>query len=198
MDAGKRSVNDIFNGNKILVVPFFQRSYIWGVDQWERLLEDAEVVCSTRQPYFMGSLILKQQLTSSDDAVGNVRLVIDGQQRLTTISILLKVLSLKTGAIKKFEKRFWLDDDRPVLQHNRNDEKSYNAIMELDTLAKITGNNKVIEAYNYFRENVDAQKLDFDMLCNLMLFVGIDLGYDEDEQQIFDKLLLRQGRKDPF
>jgi len=40
MDAGKRLINDIFNGNRILQIPFFQRSYVWGEEQWERLLED--------------------------------------------------------------------------------------------------------------------------------------------------------------
>ena len=40
MDAGKRTINDIFNGNRILEIPFFQRAYVWGDEQWERLLED--------------------------------------------------------------------------------------------------------------------------------------------------------------
>ena len=44
MDAGKRTINDIFNGNRILEIPFFQRAYVWGNDQWERLLEDMENV----------------------------------------------------------------------------------------------------------------------------------------------------------
>jgi uncharacterized protein with ParB-like and HNH nuclease domain len=30
MDAGKRTINDIFNGNRILEIPFFQRAYVWG------------------------------------------------------------------------------------------------------------------------------------------------------------------------
>ena len=40
MDAGKRTINDIFNGNRVLEIPFFQRAYVWGQPQWERLLED--------------------------------------------------------------------------------------------------------------------------------------------------------------
>lgn len=35
MEAGKRSINDIFNGNKILEIPFFQRSYVWDEPQWK-------------------------------------------------------------------------------------------------------------------------------------------------------------------
>ena len=149
MDAGKRTINEIFNGSKILEVPFFQRAYVWKETNWERFLEDIEDVCASRAPYFMGSLILKQQMTKSDSAVGDVRLVIDGQQRLTTVSILLKVLSLKTGATKKFEKRFMLDDDvggGPVLHHNRNDLAAFNKIMMLEELEELSADDKITEA----------------------------------------------------
>ena len=52
MEAGKRTVNDIFNGNRILEIPFFQRSYVWGEEQWERLLADMEEVSKANKPYF--------------------------------------------------------------------------------------------------------------------------------------------------
>ena len=191
MDAGKRTINEIFNGSKILEVPFFQRAYVWKETNWERFLEDIEDVCASRAPYFMGSLILKQQMTKSDSAVGDVRLVIDGQQRLTTVSILLKVLSLKTGATKKFEKRFMLDDDvggGPVLHHNRNDLAAFNKIMMLEELEKLSADDKITEAYRYFVQFADPEKLNFDTICNKILFVGIDLDQDDDEQQIFDTI----------
>jgi len=121
MDAGKRTINEIFNGSRILEIPFFQRAYVWGETQWERLLEDVESVSRTRTPYFLGSVILKQQLTDTSGTVGDIRTVIDGQQRLTTLSILLKVLCLKNDSLRKFDRRFRLDDDRTVLQHNHND-----------------------------------------------------------------------------
>lgn len=126
MDAGKKTINEIFNGSRILETPFFQRAYVWDEPQWERLLDDIENVCKTHTPYFMGSVILKQQLTNTGSSVGDIRTVIDGQQRLTTISILLKVLCLKTDTLKKFDKRFRLDDDSMVLKHNFNDIKAYN------------------------------------------------------------------------
>lgn len=33
MDAGKRTINDIFNGSRVLEIPFFQRAYVWGEEQ---------------------------------------------------------------------------------------------------------------------------------------------------------------------
>lgn len=189
MEAGKRTINDVFNGSKILEVPFFQRAYVWKEANWERFLEDIEYVCNSKTPYFMGSLILKQQLTPSDSPVGNIRLVIDGQQRLTTISILLKVLTLKTNATEKFEKRFMLDDDLgPVLHHNRNDEEAFNRIMNLQSLEELQGDDRITEAYRYFAKNVDPAKLTFNTICEQLLFVGIDLQQEEDEQQIFDTI----------
>ena len=188
MDAGKRMVSEIFTGSKILEVPFFQRAYVWKEDNWERFLEDIEDVCSSGMPYFMGSLILKQQMTPSASTVGDVRLVIDGQQRLTTISVLMKVLSLKIGAKSKFERRFLLDDGTPVLKHNRNDLPAFNRIMQLESLDELSGDDKITEAYRYFCEHADSERLNFDTICNKVLFVGIDLDQDDDEQQIFDTI----------
>jgi uncharacterized protein with ParB-like and HNH nuclease domain len=188
VDAGKRTINEIFNGSRILEIPFFQRSYVWDETQWERLLEDVETVSQTRTPYFMGSVILKQQPTDTSSAVGDVRTVIDGQQRLTTLSILLKVLCLKNDSLRKFDKRFRLDDNRTVLQHNHNDLKAYNAIMELNSIQPIEGKDNISRAYQYFVDNLDSNKVDFDIVCHSILFVGIDLTADEDEQQIFDTI----------
>lgn len=73
----------------------------------------------------MGSVILKQQLTDTSGSIGDIRTVVDGQQRLTTLSILMKVLCLKTDSLAKFDKRFRLDDQRTVIQHNHNDMDAY-------------------------------------------------------------------------
>lgn len=188
MDAGKKTINEIFNGSRILEIPFFQRAYVWDEPQWERLLDDIENVCKTHTPYFMGSVILKQQLTNTGSSVGDIRTVIDGQQRLTTISILLKVLCLKKDTLKKFDKRFRLDDDSMVLKHNFNDIKAYNDIMALEEILPMSDGNNIYRAYQFFVKHLDTNKVDFDTICNSILFVGIDLSVDEDEQQIFDTI----------
>ena len=188
MDAGKRTINDIFNGSRVLEIPFFQRAYVWGEEQWERLLEDAENTCRSNEPYFMGSAILKQQPTGTSSNYGDVRTIIDGQQRLTTLSILLKVLCLKTGKMNLFDKRFRLDDDSAVLKHNHNDIEAYTYIMDLTTEEIIQKKDNVSRAYEYFRKNVDPNRISFEAITNKMLFVVIDLSPEEDEQQIFDAI----------
>ena len=66
-------------------IPFFQRAYVWNEDNWSELLSN---LTSRNQNHFLGSIILKNELAPS----GSVPRfsVIDGQQRLTTLSILLR------------------------------------------------------------------------------------------------------------
>ena len=68
-----------------LEIPFFQRSYVWDQNNWEDLLEN---LLDNRQSHFLGSIILKQIKTPSGDPPRWS--VVDGQQRLTTLSILLR------------------------------------------------------------------------------------------------------------
>ena len=188
MEAGKRTIHEIFNGSRILKIPFFQRAYVWEQAQWERLLEDVENVSQTGTPYFMGSVILKQQLTDTASEVGDIRTVIDGQQRLTTLSILLKVLCLKNSSMRKFDKRFRLDNGLTVIRLNRNDTDAYSRIMEQDSILSSNAADNISLCYQYFIEKLDPEKVNFDKICDKFLFVVIDLASEEDEQQIFDTI----------
>src|SRR5699024_2511523 len=55
-------------------------------------------------------------------------------------------------------------------------------------LEEITADDNISKAYQYFKENLDEEKLDFLNIANLILFVVIDLSPEEDEQQIFDTI----------
>ncbi len=189
MEAGKRSINDIFNGNKILEIPFFQRSYVWDTPQWERFLSDMEHVSHSNKPYFLGSVILKQQMTTSQQSVGDKRTVIDGQQRLTTLSIFFKVLSLKThNPYLSTLFRLPMKNNEIALLHNHNDVAAFNKILDLKNEDKLSANDSVTKTYTYFSSNIDITKLNFQNILTNIMFVGIDLGIDEDEQQIFDTI----------
>lgn len=70
----------------MLKIPFFQREYVWSEKNWESLRDD---LLSSDSDHFLGSVILKPEpCLGSAVAEWNV---IDGQQRLTTLSVLLKV-----------------------------------------------------------------------------------------------------------
>ena len=158
MDAGKRTINDIFNGNRILEIPFFQRAYVWDMPQWERLLEDMKNVSLNNKPYFLGSVILKQQPTNMGDMVGDRRTLIDGQQRLTTLSIFFKVLSLKLDDDYEFNRMFKIRN-LIAIQHNHNDIAAYEKVMNLKTLEDLNDKDNITRAYNYFKNNLNINEL---------------------------------------
>lgn len=188
MDAGKKSISDILNGNRVLEIPFFQRAYVWHEEQWERLLADMEEITATNELHFLGSVILKQQPTSTDSSVGDLRTVIDGQQRLTTLTIFFKVLHLKTNTNRSFERLFTLEDGSPVINHNHNDVDEFNRIVQLTELIDLEGSSRTTAAYQYFKEHINLDKLDINRIKNNVQFVGVDLHSHEDEQQIFDTI----------
>ena len=107
MDAHKALIQDVFNVGTLIEVPFFQRSYVWKDDLWQRLLDDMEFVVKTGKPHFFGSIILKAgRKRKQGDLFTVCKTVVDGQQRLTTFLIFMKVLCLKTGQTTMFDLQF--------------------------------------------------------------------------------------------
>lgn len=189
MEAGKRAINDIFNGNRVLEIPFFQRKYVWGKEEWLRFIEDMEHISQTNKPYFLGSIILKQQGTTSGQDVGDRRTLIDGQQRLTTMCVFFKVLSLKIDNDNLSNIfRLPMMDNEIALIHNHSDVSAFNKILDLKKIETIADDNNLTAAYKYFTDNIDTAKLDFKKILANVMFVGVDLSAEEDEQQIFDTI----------
>lgn len=192
MDAHKALIQNIFNGGTLIEIPFFQRSYVWKDDLWQRLLDDMEYVTKTRRPHFFGSIILKAgRKPKSGDLFSECKTLVDGQQRLTTFLIFMKVLCLKTGQTTVFDWQFRLMGQSLALRHGKNDIDAFERVMALTT-AKMMENpapcSRIIDAYNFFISNLDETKLDIMTIKTNTQFVVIDLNEDEDEQQIFDTL----------
>lgn len=186
MYAGKKNIQGIFDRSWDLQIPFFQRSYVWKEEEWARFLTDMYDVCEHKQEYFLGSVILKKYSEENQNSM-----VIDGQQRLTTLVIFFKVLSLKQ---KNHEQEFdvsfkKMKDKTSILKHNKNDQKSFEQILNMASLQKIDNPlNKVDECYNHFVEHMDESRLNWFDLFENIAFVGIGLDFHENEQQIFDTI----------
>jgi hypothetical protein len=95
MDAKPRSLKDIFDAQCRYMVPLYQRPYVWKqAEQWEPLWEDILAVAERymRQdafrPHFMGAVVLEQLNTATGTL--DLRQIIDGQQRLTTLQIVIE------------------------------------------------------------------------------------------------------------
>lgn len=87
MNAEGRSLAFIVETEERYKIPFFQRPYVWNINNWNDLLTDMK---STDAKQFLGSIITKR--IAGKGKSNGYTMVIDGQQRLTTLSILLKVI----------------------------------------------------------------------------------------------------------
>lgn len=192
MKAGEILINGIFNGSRLLEVPFYQRSYVWGEEQWDRFLEDMEYVTSTNQPYFLGSIILKNGENLPTYAPYSERkIVIDGQQRLTTLLVFLKALCLKNNADSLFVHDFRLEDGTMALSHGRSDREAFQKVVDAASAEKIEVGkypSRIIEAFNYFLDKINTGLVDRNIIKKNIQFVSIDLVDEEDEQQVFDTI----------
>ncbi len=171
MEAKDKSLN-FLGEKKQLTVPFFQRRYVWKEENWDELLssfEDASV-----KP-FLGSVILKE-------VSGEESLIVDGQQRLTTITILAKaiydcmpdscktptsgtrsyienILFYRVNAVDDFK------DSRIRILHSKIDAHDYNTVIksqvldeaaiDLDTINESSSN--VLRCYKYYREKLSLR-----------------------------------------
>lgn len=93
MDAGKKILLDLFTGSLRFVVPVYQRRYSWGEAQCRQLW--ADIVTAGRHPertHFTGSIVWMQEGGIGPDGVSRCQLI-DGQQRLTSVTLLLIALA---------------------------------------------------------------------------------------------------------
>ena len=107
MEAEVKTIHQLFSPTIQYVIPQFQRFYDWEKDkQWEPLWDDVRnvseaVLAQSDQedkrvpPHFMGSLVLKDEPMPNHnvpEALGRRSIIVDGQQRLTTIQVLARAI----------------------------------------------------------------------------------------------------------
>lgn len=193
MDANKEHISGIFQNGRLLEIPFYQRAYVWSDPQWSRFLEDTAFITKSKREFFFGSIILKEASVTSADGeyVTEKKIVTDGQQRLTTLMIFMKVLALKTNNNGAFDGLFCLDDGTPSLCHGKYDAEAFKAVIsktEATSFPEDQATSQIIKAFNYFVNNLSANEYSWNDIKKYALFVSIDLLEKEDEQQVFDTI----------
>ena len=134
MEIKAQSLDEVLSGI-ILEVPFFQRPYVWKKENWEELFNDLFV---TETSHFLGSIILKEQNNGSSKL--KKYLIVDGQQRLTTLSILMKALydCMKNERDNIFDSitRILFYKNKPsdsnykiILNHSHNDNSQFKEVI---------------------------------------------------------------------
>lgn len=79
-------------GKKIYSIPRNQRKYVWNIDNWKNLLEDLDFLKETGKFHFLGSIVLNTLPNPNNDDIDYYEIV-DGQQRITTIILILIVIA---------------------------------------------------------------------------------------------------------
>lgn len=118
-------------GNFYYTIPKYQREYTWGTREWEALYDD---ISENNEEYFIGSIIC----IPLGDAINPYLEVIDGQQRLTTISLLLTAIFSR---LKSYKDEL-SEDDEDVLPSLRKSLKSKNSPNEMKLVPQVQNYNK--------------------------------------------------------
>ena len=107
LSAEQKYILKIFGDRTKYIIPPYQRAYSWTESECEELFEDLKTAFlkNKKEGYFLGNLVLATALRDEYE-------VIDGQQRLTTLIMLLKVLSAFDSDNKKLKNTIWILDDR--------------------------------------------------------------------------------------
>lgn len=181
-------------------IPFFQRAYVWKKDNWEELLDD---LIQVNRRHFLGSIILKKINDSGVFGAATRVSVIDGQQRLTTLSILLKAIY---DSFSDEIKNNVLDDARNALFYKRKKTDSVYHIkvkhskVDRSDFEKVIGNvdTNGISSIDYSEIanlNVDDDNSSHKILCCYKYFFDrLKTCQPDVLNDIFDNLLSENNK----
>lgn len=190
-----------FDGSdKRFIIPLYQRNYDWKEENCEQLFQDLmKLHNSDRKSHFFGSIVSSVQSGTED------RFIIDGQQRITTVSLLLiaMVNAKKDGLIEatdaklveKIFKRYLVDeyqeDERKVkLKPIKKDMQTFDALLYKPKDQYIKESN-VTRNYDFFYDKITRAGLTLDELFETIKkleVINIRLDEDDDPQLIFESL----------
>jgi hypothetical protein len=166
IEAGEFQLGRLFTADYDFTIPDYQRPYAWGKDETLQLLDDLQgsLDRDIDEPYFLGSVVLVKE--KGDPAAE----VIDGQQRLTTLTVLFAVLrdlatepALRVDIQKFVEEPEVLWADRPAkprLHLRERDAKFFRERVQTDgaiaTMIGLSDNQIKTDAQKAIRDNARA------------------------------------------
>ncbi len=192
------------NQKNQLVIPIYQRLYSWEKEQCKQLWDDIIKIGGSDQieGHFIGSILyVLDGITHSN----NVLLIIDGQQRLTTITLLLTALRDHLNDEDEFLEKFSCQkiQDHYLINSDKDGDKKFRLILsesDKDTLLYLIDKDrrkpsdpslKIVENFKLFEEwvskNTDKLETIFKGLEKLMI-VKIALEKKDDPQLIFESM----------
>ena len=200
MDAGVQQFTKFISGEIILVIPVYQRNYDWKTANCEQLFEDIVHIIDSGKPHFIGTFVYQYKPTLK---APQEYIIIDGQQRITSIMLFAKALydltddeelkfDIKANFLKHITGRELKNKcrlcpteyDRPTFEKLMADEFDENNFIPDEKKSALYNN------YRFFREKVSASAISKEDLCNAInqLKVVSILLQDENPQEIFESL----------
>ena len=198
MKGDSKPILKVFLNTQHFIIPIYQRRYSWKVAQCARLFDDIEDACKNNRQHFIGCLI------STFDGRGDY-LVIDGQQRITTLSILLKAAydllqdgslvskdsHLAARILDTFLKDRFEDDSCKSIKLNLPNEDSSDYFMLFDSERRLAEDCAIHANYNYFVSRLKMASMGIDTLyetISSLVVVDITLENSDNPQLIFESL----------
>lgn len=195
MDGKKWNFTEYLNGDKKFIIPVYQRNYDWKQKNCQKLLDDLiRIQTAHFETYFIGSLVSKR-------GVHTHNFIIDGQQRLTTISLLFLAIykiALEQGSEKFAEKilnqylinQYSEEENNQKLVPIKRDNIAYLSLFSNDEDDYIKNSNVYLNFQYFYNEikkrNLDIQNLE--LAIKKLIIIWIDLQPEDDEQLIFESL----------
>jgi len=163
MQEGKLKFRDIFDGDKIFEIPEYQRAYTWEEKQLTDFLNDL-MNQHENKPYFFGTFLF-HEAGEFDDFTKIY--IVDGQQRITTSAIFIKVILdflKKQGQEKKKEYRRYIEDEGIFKLNSSNNDNTFfhtyilsnNTPTDFDTKSQ----SRLFSAKIYFQNELEKQPVD--------------------------------------
>lgn len=206
MEAAPVNIIQYFDGSKQGLIPLFQRPYSWEQRDWTTLWEDlmGQYEAADRSSHFMGAVVT---VPVKSVPVGVTKhLVIDGQQRLTTLSLLLAAIREKASSEADsptagiigdlLTNRHYQSPDDLKLVPTQADREAYNAIVYQKDLGSYE-ESRVVQAYKYFKKRLNGRDLEdqpitasqtLQAIQQTLQVVMINLGETDDPYLIFESL----------
>lgn len=203
MDARKGNIYEILNGNKQFLIPVYQRYYSWDIDQCKRLWNDiVEMQKKGKSGHFVGSIvnIAEQAMPTGVQKF----MIIDGQQRATTLTLLL--LALRDYAIANpsdttinakridnmlLKNEYESGDERYKLLLTETDRDILISLVESKPIADGT-KSKLLDNYRYFVDKIaDKELLPAEIYESIGKLQIVNITLDrtmDDAQAIFESL----------
>lgn len=209
LQAGETTLNKLLNTSRQFIVPIFQRNYSWQKSQYEQLWFDISRASKfkEKQNHFIGSIVYIDMGTPAGRP--QQLLLIDGQQRLTTISILLCAIkdyvqkfNLETKLINlaKIKNQFLynsdeIDEDRYKLLLNVQDKETYIKLIDNTIFTVNKPATNIIKCYEFFYERIEDFIKQHGQIDEIyagifkLSLVSISLDKDSDNpQMIFESM----------